>query len=77
MARGDFSTIERHVDALPEFQPEFLDAYKALSYLTAGVLATKPGAVLKQLERIYHAAGASKKNKHANSKAVTAGTAGE
>ncbi len=77
MARGDFSTIERHVDVLPEFQPEFLDAYKTLSYLTAGVLATKPGAVVKQLERIYHAAEVSKKNKHSNSKAVTAGTAGK
>ncbi len=77
MARGDFSTVERHVDALAEFDPEFLEAYKALSYLTAGVLATKPGAVLKQLERIYHAAAVSKKNKHVNSKSVTAGVAGE
>jgi len=77
MARGDYSTIEQHVEALAEFQPDILEAYKALSYLTAGVLATKPGAVLKQLERIYHAAEGSKKNKRANSKSVTAGITGE
>jgi predicted short-subunit dehydrogenase-like oxidoreductase (DUF2520 family) len=77
LARGDFSTIERHVEALVEFQPEFLDAYKALSYLSAEVLATSPGALLKQLDRIYTGAAALKKNKHANTKSLTAGTAGK
>ncbi len=73
MARGDFSTWMCSWNS----SRKFLDAYKTLLYLTAGVLATKPGAVVKQLERIYHAAEVSKKNKHSNSKAVTAGTAGK
>ena len=41
MARGDFSTIERHVKALAEFEPEYLEAYKTLSRLTAEVLAAQ------------------------------------
>jgi predicted short-subunit dehydrogenase-like oxidoreductase (DUF2520 family) len=61
MARGDFSTIERHVKALGDFEPEFLEAYKTLSRLNATVLAAKPGALLKQLDRIFGAAPAPKK----------------
>jgi predicted short-subunit dehydrogenase-like oxidoreductase (DUF2520 family) len=47
MARGDFSTIERHVDVLPEFPPEFLDAYKALSYLTAPWSSNWNGSIMQ------------------------------
>jgi predicted short-subunit dehydrogenase-like oxidoreductase (DUF2520 family) len=61
LARGDFSTIERHVKALAEFEPEYLEAYKTLARLTAGVLAAQPGAMLKQLDRFFGAAAASKK----------------
>jgi predicted short-subunit dehydrogenase-like oxidoreductase (DUF2520 family) len=61
LSRGDFSTIERHVKALEEFEPEYLEAYKSLSRLTAEVLAAQPGAMLKQLERIFGAAAVSKK----------------
>src|SRR3984893_3469152 len=35
LSRGDFSTIERHVKALADFEPEYLEAYKTLSRLTA------------------------------------------
>jgi predicted short-subunit dehydrogenase-like oxidoreductase (DUF2520 family) len=61
LSRGDFSTIEKHVKALGDFEPEYLEAYKTLSRLTAGVLAAQPGAMLKQLERIFGAAAVSKK----------------
>jgi len=40
MARGDFSTVQRHVDALSDFPPEYQDAYKVLSRLAAAVLST-------------------------------------
>jgi predicted short-subunit dehydrogenase-like oxidoreductase (DUF2520 family) len=61
LARGDFSTVERHVKALADFEPEYLEAYKNLSRLKAVVLAPQPGAMMKQLDRIFGAAAASKK----------------
>jgi predicted short-subunit dehydrogenase-like oxidoreductase (DUF2520 family) len=61
LARGDYSTVERHVKALADFEPEYLEAYKTLSRLTVEVLAAQPGAMLKQLDRIYDSAAASKK----------------
>jgi predicted short-subunit dehydrogenase-like oxidoreductase (DUF2520 family) len=61
LSRGDFSTIERHVKALADFEPEYLEAYKTLSRLTAEVLAAQPAAMVKQLERIFGAAANSKK----------------
>ena len=62
LSRGDFSTIERHVKSLADFEPEYLDTYMTLSRLTARVLAAQPGAMLKQLDRIFGAAAVSKKN---------------
>jgi predicted short-subunit dehydrogenase-like oxidoreductase (DUF2520 family) len=61
LARGDFSVVERHVKALADVEPEYLEAYKTLSRLTAGVLAAQPGAMMKELERIFGAPPASKK----------------
>jgi predicted short-subunit dehydrogenase-like oxidoreductase (DUF2520 family) len=61
LSRGDFSTIEQHANALADFEPEYLEAYKTLSRLTAEVLAAQPGAMLKQLDRIFSATAASKK----------------
>ena len=61
LSRGDFSTIERHVKALGDFEPEYLEAYKTLSRLTAEVLAAQPAAMVKQLDRIFGAAAVSKK----------------
>jgi len=61
MARGDFATIERHVKALGDFEPEFLEAYKTLSRLKATVLAAQPGGLLKQLDRIFGPAAAPKR----------------
>jgi predicted short-subunit dehydrogenase-like oxidoreductase (DUF2520 family) len=61
LSRGDFSTIERHAKALADFEPAYLEAYKTLSRLTAEVLAAQPGAMMKQLERIFGTAAVSKK----------------
>jgi len=61
LARGDFSTVERHAKALADSEPGYLEAYKTLSRLTAEVLAAQPAAVLEQLEPIFKAAAASKK----------------
>ena len=61
LARGDFSTVERHVQALADFEPEYLQAYKTLSRLTVEVLAAQPGAMLKQLDRICGSAAVQKK----------------
>jgi predicted short-subunit dehydrogenase-like oxidoreductase (DUF2520 family) len=61
LARGDFSTVERHVKALADFEPEYLETYKTLSRLTANVLAAQPVDMRKQLDRIFGAASASKK----------------
>jgi len=61
LARGDFSTMQKHVEALAEFQPEYLEAYEALSRLTAKVLEIKPGARRKQLDRVFGAATASQR----------------
>jgi predicted short-subunit dehydrogenase-like oxidoreductase (DUF2520 family) len=63
LARGDFSTIERHVQALKDFPPEYREAYEALSRLSAAVLAAEPAALLKQLEGILGAATVSKKQR--------------
>jgi predicted short-subunit dehydrogenase-like oxidoreductase (DUF2520 family) len=61
LARGDYSTIERHVKALADFEPEYLEAYKTLSRLKAKVLAAQPGLMLKQLDRIFGAAAVQRK----------------
>jgi predicted short-subunit dehydrogenase-like oxidoreductase (DUF2520 family) len=61
LSRGDFSTVERHVDALTAGGAEFLEAYQALSRLTAKLLSSQSGPMLKQLEEIFAAAAISKK----------------
>ncbi len=53
LTRGDFSTVQRHVQALAEFPREYLEAYQAISRLGVGVLATEPNATLRQLDGIF------------------------
>ena len=55
LSRGDFSTIEKHAQALAGFDPEILAAYATLSRLAAKELAAKPSAMLKQLEQAFSA----------------------
>jgi predicted short-subunit dehydrogenase-like oxidoreductase (DUF2520 family) len=57
LARGDFSTLRKHVDALSELDPEYLQAYEVLSRLAVKVLDPKPGPLAEQLERVFAAAG--------------------
>lgn len=61
LSRSDFSTIQRHAQALAGFEPEYLLAYTTLSRLAAKELAAKPAAVLKQLEQAFGAAANVKK----------------
>jgi predicted short-subunit dehydrogenase-like oxidoreductase (DUF2520 family) len=61
LSRGDFSTMERHVKALADFKPEYLETYKSLSRLSVEAFAAQPDAILKQLDRIYGTAAVSKK----------------
>lgn len=63
LARTDFPVVERHVKALAEFEPVYLEAYKTLSHLTAEMLAAKPPAIRKELDRIFEAVSAPRKNR--------------
>jgi predicted short-subunit dehydrogenase-like oxidoreductase (DUF2520 family) len=74
LARGDFSTIEMHAKALAESKPEYLEAYKTLSRLTAEELAAKPNAVLKHLESVFSAGRPSKNNERTKTKSAAAGS---
>ena len=60
LARGDLSTIQRHVEALAEFQPEYREAYEAMARLAAAVLAPEPDAVLKRLGGVFESTEVSK-----------------
>ncbi len=52
LTRGDFATVRRHVDALSEFPPEYAEAYKALSRLTAAVLSDDPKGLREKLDGV-------------------------
>lgn len=51
LARGDYQIIARHEEALRNAPPEYLDAYRAVTRLTARVLAHHPESVLRDLTR--------------------------
>jgi predicted short-subunit dehydrogenase-like oxidoreductase (DUF2520 family) len=53
MARGDFSTVQRHVKVLADFPPEYLAAYEAVSRLACVVLSSEPGAMRRQIDREF------------------------
>jgi predicted short-subunit dehydrogenase-like oxidoreductase (DUF2520 family) len=63
VTRGDFSTVQRHADSLSGFPREYLDAYKALTRLTAAVLSDDSSALLQKLNSIFspHQKGAEEK----------------
>ena len=52
LSRGDFGVVASHEAALRELQPEFLDAYRAVSRLAAQVLSHDPAAMLRELDTI-------------------------
>jgi predicted short-subunit dehydrogenase-like oxidoreductase (DUF2520 family) len=53
LTRGDFSTVQRHAQALSSFPPEFPTAYKAVSRLAAAVLSDDSSALLQKLDGIF------------------------
>ncbi len=56
LSRGDFSTLQKHVEALSLEHPEYLQAYEVLSRLAVKLLDPKPGPLPEQLERLFAAA---------------------
>jgi predicted short-subunit dehydrogenase-like oxidoreductase (DUF2520 family) len=72
IARGDLSIVQRHADALSNSPPEVLDAYKALSRLSAAVLADDSSALLQKLDAIFgpRQKGAEEKSTRKKSAAV-------
>lgn len=63
LARGDFRVIASHEQALRDLQPEFLDAYRAISRLAARTLAHETEPVLAELAAISGAAPLSSRAK--------------
>jgi predicted short-subunit dehydrogenase-like oxidoreductase (DUF2520 family) len=52
LARGDFGVVSAHENALADLQPEYLNAYRAVSRLAAQVLSHNPAATLHELDAI-------------------------
>lgn len=71
LTRGDFPTVQRHVNALSEFPPEYAEAYMALSRLTVVVLSDDPKALREKLDGILvpRQTRAEKKKLHTKSAA--------
>ena len=53
LSRGDFGVVAAHEEALRLASPEFLEAYRAVSRLSARVLAGDPEAMLHRLNEIF------------------------
>jgi predicted short-subunit dehydrogenase-like oxidoreductase (DUF2520 family) len=53
LTRGDFSTVQRHVQALADFPREYLEAYKANSRLAVSAISAEPNATLQRLDGIF------------------------
>jgi predicted short-subunit dehydrogenase-like oxidoreductase (DUF2520 family) len=53
LSRGDYKVTRALLEALRESPEEFAQAYEALSYLVARVLAKDPAGVLAELEKIF------------------------
>ena len=63
LARGDYRVVAAHEEALAQSHPEFLEAYQAVSRLSAHVLASDPAAVLEKLEALPRHATSLAKSK--------------
>jgi predicted short-subunit dehydrogenase-like oxidoreductase (DUF2520 family) len=63
LSRGDYRVVAAHEEALAQCHPEFLEAYQAVSRLSAHVLAGDPAAVLEKLEALPRHATAMVKSK--------------
>jgi predicted short-subunit dehydrogenase-like oxidoreductase (DUF2520 family) len=67
LARGDYSVIGMHEDALKHLPLEYLDAYRAVSRLSARLLARDADSVVRELKEI-----SSKPDSQSNSIGVNA-----
>jgi len=63
LARGDYGVVASHEEALRQTQPEFLDAYRAVSRLSAQVLSHDPAAMLRELDAISNSGQVTGKTK--------------
>ena len=52
LSRGDYGVVAAHEEAIARLRPEFLEAYQAVSRLSAYVLAGDPAAALQKLESL-------------------------
>jgi len=52
LSRGDYGVVAAHEEAIARLHPEFLEAYQAVSRLSAHVLATEPARALQKLESL-------------------------
>jgi len=52
LSRGDYRVVAGHEEALAQAHPEFLEAYQAVSRLSAYVLASDPAMTLEKLEAL-------------------------
>jgi predicted short-subunit dehydrogenase-like oxidoreductase (DUF2520 family) len=62
LARGDYSVIATHEDALKALPLEYLQAYRAVSRLAARLLARDPDSVLRELATISSEADSQSKS---------------
>jgi predicted short-subunit dehydrogenase-like oxidoreductase (DUF2520 family) len=63
LARGDFGVVAAHENALCQLPPEYLQAYRMASRLSARVMSRDPGAMLAQLDAISGGANLASKTK--------------
>jgi predicted short-subunit dehydrogenase-like oxidoreductase (DUF2520 family) len=63
LARGDYSVIALHEDALQASPLEYLDAYRALNYLGARVLARDSHSAISELAKISSKNGLGSQSK--------------
>jgi len=52
LSRGDYGVVASHEEALRQVQPEILEAYRAVSRLSAQLLSHDPAAMLRELDAI-------------------------
>jgi predicted short-subunit dehydrogenase-like oxidoreductase (DUF2520 family) len=52
LPRGDYGVVAAHEEALRKAQPELLEAYRAVTRLSAQLLAHHPAQMLKELDAI-------------------------
>lgn len=65
IARGDYATVRKHVEALRRYPRELRESYAALALLAGRVLADKPGAAIANLNRAMMTAASPARKRRA------------